>query len=290
MTAWDGRGLPPAAGDRVRRMAASGVRGSLLSAGELAGLESCGLEAAGEVMGCIVEHIGWQGFSGCGWSGYGVFGGPGTVVSGQSQRWAGYAPYVDALNRGWDVALSRMLEECSALGADGVVGVRLSQRGLGAGNTEFVALGSAVRARSRTRPRRPFSTNLAGQDVTKLLHAGWVPTSTVVGISVAVRHDDYATARQASRWRVNTEVAGYTELITHVRADSRHQFARRIARTGADSAIVSGIDLRVWEVEPSENHTDHVAESTVTGTGVARFSRSAARLTRSSSILPLRRL
>ena len=284
---WDGRGLPPAAAARVQRVTASGVRGSLFSVGELAATELSGFDPVGEAMGCIVEHIGFAGYAGCGAWSYGGFG-RGTVTSGQRRGWSGYAPYVDALYRGWDTALARMALECSALGGDGVVGVRLEQRDLGAGNQEFLALGSAVRARASRRPSRPFLTNLSGQDVAKLLSAGWVPAAVVFGIAVAIRHDDYGTRMQSSAWTANVEVAGYTELVTHVRADARHQFGVRAARAGADAAVVSAMRLHVWEMEPAENHRDHVAESTVVGTGLAHFRPGQPTPRQTLTMLPLR--
>jgi uncharacterized protein YbjQ (UPF0145 family) len=277
----------------MARFRADGVRTSLLDVRGAVSVTGVGLPPVGEVMGCMVQHMGWQGFGGCGYYGTGGFGGgwggP-TVTSGSGARFAGYRPYVDALYRGWDTAIGRMVTEAQAMGADGVVGVRLSVEHLGQDNREFVALGTAVRAESGQHPARPFVTDLAGADVAKLLHAGWVPVSIAFGISVAVRHDDYATQTQASRWSGNTEVAGYTELVQHVRADARHQFQAHAARAGAEGAIVSQIGLHVWEREPNEGHRDHVAESTVSGTTLARFSRERAAPTRTLTVLPLRRV
>jgi uncharacterized protein YbjQ (UPF0145 family) len=318
MTEWDGRGLPPAAAARMARFQAGGVRTSLLDVPGAASVTGVGLPPVGEVMGCMVEHIGWAGFGGCGWYGPGlgwqpgVFGGGfrsgppggipgtvgggiaggfgsrgGTVTSGSGARFAGFAPYVDALYRGYDTALGRMVTEAQAMGADGVVGVRLSVEHLGQDNREFVALGTAVRGTGRVHAPRPFVTDLAGADVAKLVHAGWVPVSIAFGISVAVRHDDYATRSQASAWGYNTEVSGYTELVQHVRHDARTRFAEHAARAGAEGAIVSHIGLHVSEREPSEGHRDHVAESTVFGTTLVRFSRGPAR-TRALTVLPLR--
>jgi uncharacterized protein YbjQ (UPF0145 family) len=294
MTQWDGRGLPPAAAARMARFQHGGVRTSLLDVPGMASVTSVGLPPVGEVMGCMVEHIGWQGFAGCGYygpgSGWGAgWGGAGTVTSGQGARYAGYAPYVDALYRGYDTALARMVLEAQAMGADGVVGVRLSVTHLGQDNREFVALGTAVRSAGEAHPARPFVTDLPGADVAKLLQAGWVPVSIAFGISVAIRHDDYATLSQAGSWSGNTEVAGYTQLVQHVRDDARDRFQQHAGRAGADGAIVSSMDLRIWEREPSEGHRDHVAESTVFGTTVARFSRGPAP-TRALTILPLRRV
>ncbi|MEV6849407.1 hypothetical protein [Actinoplanes sp. NPDC051411] len=43
---WDGRGLPPVAGARIGRAARDGVRTSLLSADDVAGLEPAGVTPA----------------------------------------------------------------------------------------------------------------------------------------------------------------------------------------------------------------------------------------------------
>jgi uncharacterized protein YbjQ (UPF0145 family) len=137
---------------------------------------------------------------------------------------------------------------------------------------------------------RPFVTDLPGADVAKLLHAGWVPVSIAFGISVAVRHDDYATQFQARAWGANTEVSGYTDLVQHVRDDARDRFRQHAGRAGADGAIVSSMDLRIWEIEPAERHRDHVAEATVFGTTIARFHRGRTAPTRVLTVLPLRRV
>lgn len=297
MTQWDGRGLPPVAAERMRRFASTGLRTSLLTVPGAAGVQSVGFDPVGEVMGCIVQHIGWAGFGGCGYwgggagmlggfSGYGLSSGP--VTSSGRAGFVGYGPYVDALYHGYGTALARMTEEAAAIGADGIVGVRLSVSDLGNDNREFVALGSAVRARSRHRPARVFSTDLAGQDVAKLLQAGWVPCALVYGISVAIRHDDWRTQRQSSWGAGNTEVSGYTELVAHVRADARYRFDQEARSTGAQGAIVSSMRLHIRGIEPSENHRDHVAESTVFGTALASFHQGATAPTRSLTILPLR--
>ncbi|HEY0577942.1 MAG TPA: heavy metal-binding domain-containing protein [Pseudonocardia sp.] len=324
MADWDGRGLPPVAAARMARFASSGLRTSLLTVPGAAGVESVGLRPVGEVMGCIVEHIGFAGWQGCGYYGGfgaggfgaggfggagfggvlggggvrggipGTFGGgiaggmPSATVTSSAGGYSGYRPYVDALYHGYRTAIARMVLEARGMGADGVVGVRLRVDRMEGSNREFVALGTAVRAESASRPAQVFTTELAGQDVAKLLRAGWVPAGIALGISVAIRHDDWTTRRQASWGTGNVEVSGYTDLITHVRADARARFQRDIRELGADGAVASDISLSVWEIEPAENHRDHVAESMMLGTAVARFHTASGPPTRSLSILPLR--
>jgi uncharacterized protein YbjQ (UPF0145 family) len=289
---WDGRGLPPVARARIARAAADGVRTSLLPTNGAAGLEACGFDVVGEVLGSIVMQITWAGYGGCGYvPGFGAgwgFGG-GTVTSGSPRtRFAGYAPYVDALVHGRDTALGRMVTEAAALGADGVVGVRLTDVRMDNTKREFVALGTAVRSRGTQRPARPFTTDLSGQDVAKLLAAGWVPAGIAYGISVAVRHDDWRTQSQISPFSGNVEVAGYTELMNHVRADARSEFARQAARRGGDSALMTSMWHHVWRREAGENHHDHVAECVITGNAIARFHAETHPITSSLTILPLR--
>jgi uncharacterized protein YbjQ (UPF0145 family) len=300
MTTWDGTGLPPAVQARIDRARSSGVRSSLLSVPGHVGIESCGFTPIGEVMGCIVEYIGFQGYGGCGLysggggggmygGGYGGSGGggmygggygaggyasPPVVTSGAGSGWAGFAPYVNALYHGWDTALDRMLTEALELGADGIVGVSLSEQHLGTGNREFMALGTAVRSLGATHTGRPFTTTLAGQDVAKLFHSGWMPASIVVGISVAIRHDDYQTRMSQGSFAPNMEVSGFTELVTAVRADARHQLERRTAHAGAEGAILdSPVSLAMHELEAGEGHRDHVAESSVLASAIVRYHR-----------------
>jgi uncharacterized protein YbjQ (UPF0145 family) len=291
-TEWDGRGLPPQAEARISRGRAGKVRSSLLSVPGHVGVESCGFTPVGEVMGCIVEQIGWTGWAGCGYGNYGGFAAPSvlrsqTVTSGQRVGYSGYAPYVEALYRGFDTAIYRMLLECQALGGDGVVDVRITERHLGQSNREFVALGTAVRAQSTTRPAKLFCTSLAGQDFAKTLHAGWMPAAIVIGISVSIRHDDWQTRQQARAWGVNVEVSGYPELVNHARSDARAQLRRRVAAVGADGAITSRMELAIRELEVAEGHRDHVAESRIFGDAVARFHTDGARPTSSLAILSL---
>jgi uncharacterized protein YbjQ (UPF0145 family) len=293
MTEWDGRGLPPAAQARVTRASTDGVHSSLLSIRGQAGVQSVGLDPVGEVMGCIVQQIGWASWGGCGmyYRGMGGFAMAAPTVT-SSGGYGGFAPYVDALYRGWDTAMYRMLLEAQAVGADGVVGIswtreRLLDQG---GAQEFVVRGTAVRARSTIRPAHLFSTDLSGGDVAKLMHAGWAPTELVWGISVSIRHDDYATRVAAGSWSMqNVEVPGYTELVTYARADARARFEERAARQGSDAATISDMSLHVWEVEPNEGHRDHIAEAMVVGNSLVKFHKGSAAPTDSRVVLPLRR-
>ncbi|HUZ19098.1 MAG TPA: heavy metal-binding domain-containing protein [Acidimicrobiales bacterium] len=290
MSEWDGRGLPPIVEARLERARRSGVRTSLLSVSGQAGLDHSGFAPVGEVMGCVVEHIGFQGYGGCG-----IYPGYGMAVSGYARTqtsgdggFAGFAPYVDALNAGWDGAIGRMLTECRELGGDGVVGVRLQERHLGEGNREFVTLGTAVRSLGGRHTDRPFATALDGQDVVKLMGARWVPAAIVVAIAVAIRHDDYNTRLATRAYAGNVEVPGYSELVTFARDDARRVLERRVARIGADGAVLtSPMRLQIHALEVSDGHTDHVAEASMAATAVAYFGNAVATPPSPRMVLPL---
>jgi uncharacterized protein YbjQ (UPF0145 family) len=181
----------------------------------------------------------------------------------------GFRPYVEALYHGYGTALARLLLEATAIGTDGVVGIRLSCGAVDAAR-EFAALGTAVRTPGATGNPTVFTIDLPGQDVAKLVAAGWMPLRLVHGISVAVRHDDWATRQQASWGAGNVEVAGHTAVLTFARAEARRRLELDVRRSGADGAIVSSMGTRLTEIEPAERHRDHVAEATVFGTAVLR--------------------
>jgi uncharacterized protein YbjQ (UPF0145 family) len=265
--------LPDVARERLARYQASGLKTSLLSVAGAVGIESVGLHAVGEVMGCIVQNIGWTGGLN-----YGMGGFVGSVS---------FQPYVDALYHGFDTALGRMTTEAKGMDADGVVGIRLTRSRLGESSQEFVALGTAVRADAAHRPRQVFTTDLAGQDVAKLMQAGWVPARIAIGIAVESQFLDWQSRSQMSFMAGNSEVDAYTQLISRVRAKARQSFAAHARGSRADGAIVASMGLRSWHQEAG-NAPLLCAESTVFGTTVARFHSGRQAPTKALTIMPLR--
>lgn len=275
----DGDWLPESARNRLARFDAAGLRTSLLPVPGAVGVESVGLSPVGEVMGCIVQYIGWVGGS--------TYGLGSSFGGGMFAGSVSFQPYVNALRHGYDTAVARMLTEARAMGADGVVGVRLSVSPLGENNQEFVALGTAVRANSKTRPAQLFSTELAGQDVAKLMHAGWVPASIAIGIALETQFLDYASRAQLSVLAGNAEVQAHTQVVNRARTKARDTFARHARQSRGDGAIVSRMSLRSWHREVN-NAPLLCAEATVFGTALARFHTGAKAPTRALTIMPLR--
>jgi len=172
-------------------------------------------------------------------------------------------------------ALSRAMEECQALGGDGIVGVTLSIRPFPAGGTEFTVQGTAIRARSKIRPADPFASHASAPEFARLLRAGWVPAALVFGISLGARHDDMRTRKQ-TRWTATNEVRSYSELVRDTRRDARRQLEKAAAGQGADGVVVDEMTLHLGEREcpAEEGRHDRVAEAAIMGTTIVSFARS----------------
>jgi uncharacterized protein YbjQ (UPF0145 family) len=201
----------------------------------------------------------------------------------------GVRPAVQALYEARHEAISRMTAECAALGGHGVVGVSLTSGEFPFGGLEFQVMGTAVRGVGAPAPPNPFSSDLSGQDFAKLIQAGWVPAGVALGISLGARHDDQQTYSTTARGAGNAEVDGYSELVNMARRDARTQLAADVARMGVEGVVVSSIDLRVHDREcPSPaGSRDHLAEVTIIGTAIARFSYGAPVPAGSLAILSL---
>jgi uncharacterized protein YbjQ (UPF0145 family) len=257
----------------------SGTWSSALSADEFVAIKSTGFEPVGQVLGAAVYNIGYTGGYNCpgAWAGYGGFLTPvrgATAVSGSSSM-GSFGPMVATLYEARRKAISRMEAECQELGGHGVVGVRLTIGSFPAGGLEFKAIGTAIRAPGAAPLRRPFTSDLSGQDFAKLALAGWVPAGLVLGISIGSRHDDWLTVTQ-TRWSGgNAEVHGYTDLVNQTRHDARGQLERDVKAHGAGGVVVQEMTMRVREREcpMQEGRRDHIVEATIIGTAIARFAK-----------------
>jgi len=257
----------------------SGTWGSSLTSDEFAAVRSVGFEPVGQVLGAAVYNVGYAGGYGCpgAWGSYG-YGWQGGVVSGRTQvssqgGYGSFGPLVKTMYEARRAAIGRMVTECTELGGHGVVGVRLTIGAFPAGGLEFKAIGTAIRAPGAQPLRRPFTSDLSGQDFAKLVHSGWMPAGLALGISIAARHDDWRTVGQ-TRWSAgNAEVQGWTELVNDARHDSRQQLAEDVRRVGAEGVVIAEMDLRVREREcpQQEGGHDHIIEATNIGTAVVRF-------------------
>lgn len=257
----------PAATDSAGPLAGA-AWGSLLSAQDFAAITSVGFEPVGHVLGAVVVHLGYVSH-GAKCSAIGSY------ASGTDLASASADSFNALLRKRYGVrrqALSRAIEECQALGGDGVVGVRLSIRPFPAGGTEFSVMGTAIRARTENRPAAPFTSHLSPQEFARLLRSGWVPTALVFGISLGARHNDARTRTQARR-KATGEVRGFSQLVGETRRDARVQLEQAVAAQGADGLVADEMTLHIGEREcpRQEGNRDHVAEAAIMGTTIVTF-------------------
>src|SRR6266571_4586260 len=231
----------------------SGTWGSALTSDEFAVIRSAGFEPVGQVLGAAVYNIGYTGGYNCpgAWGSWG-YGIPARTVTQVSSRggFGSFAPLVQTMYDARHKALDRMTTECEELGGHGVVGVRLTIGSFPAGGLEFKAIGTAIRApgvppvSQWARRKKPFTSDLSGQDFGKLMMKGWVPVGLALGISIGSRHD------------------------------ARQQLDRDVTRLGGQGVVIATMEMRVREREcpVQEGRRDHIVEATTIGTAIARFS------------------
>src|ERR1051325_3178444 len=168
--------------DAMRRLAemrpgqATTLFTSDLSVNEFLLVREAGFRPLGLVLGSSIYHVGLQ------------FG-----------RWGkNQEPDVlsQAMYHARELAMGRMEAEADALGADGIVGVRLDVelKEFGADIAEFIAVGTAVKAEPgagggnvnswRNNKNQPFTSDLSGQDFWTLIRAGYAPLGMVMGSCV----------------------------------------------------------------------------------------------------------
>ena len=177
-----------------------------------------------------------------------------------------------------ELAMARMDSEADALGADGVVGVRLRplDYSFSPEMVEFVAVGTAVKATGggsfRTGAGRPFTAMMSGQELWTLLQHGWVPRGLVLGLCVYhVAHLSFRQALQVSGQ--NTELGIYTEAVYDAReiAMARMQYEAQLL--GADGVV--GVNVQ----EASWIWGEHAIEYLALGTAVSRIGADSGQVT-----------
>ncbi|GAB3784184.1 heavy metal-binding domain-containing protein [Nocardioides ungokensis] len=257
--------LTPDAIASARLAEAGRVWTSDLSVAEFALLDAAGYRPLEFVMGSSVFHIGWQAQS---------------LRQSVELQVLTQAMYTARMN-----AMGRMLAEADQVGADGVVGTRLSFRrhGVSADHIEFIAVGTAVVAKDEPgRMRRPdgapFTSHLNVQDFYTLLRTGHVPVEFVMGVCVwhVAAQGLMQTLRQVGQ---NVEMPQWTQGYYDAReiALSRMQAeAERVQATG-----ITGVDYAANEWMWG----GHTLEFFTSGTAVRKVGEST--FTEPELVLPL---
>jgi uncharacterized protein YbjQ (UPF0145 family) len=284
--------LPPVARERLAEQRAARSWGSTLSVSEFAAVSRVGFEPVGQVLGAAVYNVGDPGDEECPYGlavyrgeGSPVYRAPGSFSLPARPAPTGAAaigsarPLVSVLYQARRAAIRRMTAECTALGALGVIGVRLEVGPFGDDEDilEFRALGTAIRAPGVVSRAQPFASDLSGQDFTKLVAHGWMPVGLALGVAVGYRHDDWLTKGQTRLTAGNVEVEGYTYLVRQVRTDARNELELDLVRMGAEGVVVRELQTQITErkcpIVPLGH--DHVAQATIVGTAVVQFARFA---------------
>ena len=257
--------LTPDAIASARLAEAGRVWTSDLSVAEFALLDAAGYRPLEFVMGSSVFHIGWQAQS---------------LRQSVELQVLTQAMYTARMN-----AMGRMLAEADQVGADGVVGTRLTFRrhGISADHIEFIAVGTAVVAKDEPgRMRRPdgapFTSHLNVQDFYTLLRTGHVPVEFVMGVCVwhVAAQGLMQTLRQVGQ---NVEMPQWTQGYYDAResALSRMQAeAERVQATG-----ITGVDYAANEWMWG----GHTLEFFTSGTAVRKVGEST--FTEPELVLPL---
>jgi uncharacterized protein YbjQ (UPF0145 family) len=219
-----------------------------------------GFEPVGLVMGSSIYHVGFQ-----------------RVNPTENEELTGLT---QALYQSRELAMVRMEEEADALGADGIVGVRLTVA-IHAWSTdviEFLAIGTAVKHKEggawRAPNGKPFQSDLTGQDFWTLLHAGYRPLGFVMGNCVYhIAEDPNAPRgrgigrRQQNTDRQNGELTAYTQGIYDARELAMERMQAEAEELGA--AGIVGVTIE------ETNHTwgANILEFSAVGTAVIAISK-----------------
>jgi len=228
--------LPPGAATRLRTMRGEGERPrfftSDLSVDEFLLVEQAGFQALGLVLGSSIYHVGFQ------WQKWSV-----------SQE---LPVLTHAMYEARELAMTRMEEEADLLGADGVVGVRLifSKYAVDEDVLEFQAIGTAVRHRERTgsyrtKDNRPFTSDLSGQDLWKLVRGGYRPVTLAMGACVYhIAHLSFMQAlKQVGR---NQEMKVYTEATYAARELALERMQTDAMAHGGVGVVGARVEESTW--------------------------------------------
>jgi len=198
--------------DAMRRLAElePGKPGSIftsdLSVNEFLLVREAGFKPIGLVLGSSIYHVGMQ--------------------IGRWNKNQELETRSQAMDPARELAMTRMEAEAAALGADGIVGVRLTVEAREFGNdvAEFIAIGTAVKSDHpapggqswRNNKGQPFTSDLSGQDFWTLIRAGYAPLGMVMGTCV------YHIAHQRmgavfSNIGKNVEIEQFTQALYDAR-------------------------------------------------------------------------
>lgn len=244
--------LPLHAQERLKGLRSSahstGVFTSDFSVNEFLLVRKAGFEPIGLCVGSCVYHVGVQYSS---W--------------GKNQEMEVLSK---AMYHARELAMSRMRAEAAAMGADGIVGVKLTIKRLEWDEhlLEFITIGTGVvhgegHKGFRAHDNGPFTSDLSGQDFWSLLHAGYRPVEMVMGSCVYhVAHRGVLSGLGAVGR--NVELENFTAALYEAREIAVERMQHEAAAAKAEGVV--GVDIH----EGSHNWQPHVIEFFAIGTAV----------------------
>jgi uncharacterized protein YbjQ (UPF0145 family) len=212
----EAKDIPVHALERLRGLRREGHPGGIFtsdfSGNEFLLVRKAGLEPIGLCIGSCIYHLGIQ--------------------HGSWNRNQELSVLSQAMYEARELAMTRMREEATGMGADGIVGVELTVKRLewDAHILEFMAIGTGV-GHAKGHPGfkgpngQPFTSDLSGQDFWTLLHAGYRPLEMVMGS--CVYHVAHQSMSGRSRQRGRSRQKPRTTRAWHCRRAARTSQRRR---------------------------------------------------------------
>jgi uncharacterized protein YbjQ (UPF0145 family) len=260
----EGGGIPLAAEERIRELAAGGTAfTSGLSVGDFALSRLGDVRPICQVMGSSVYKVGWQNYP---WSGSW---GDGSLTE--------LRQITDAWNHARELALGRLQQEAQLAGCHAVVDVTFgaNRHEFLSGELEIVVNGTAVHLPEGG--ETPVLTDLSLPDYTLLRRAGYVPVGVVTSTSVFYVVPGRSTRRAANRgggWFAapNQELADFTQGVYAAREMALARATEQANRLGAGGMIGMRIEHDIDTRETgSENNKriDLIVTFHTLGTAIA---------------------
>ena len=224
-----------------------------LSVNEFLLVREAGFRPLGLVLGSSIYHVGFQ--------------------MGRWSRNQELDTLSQAMYHARELAMTRMEAEADALGADGIVAVRLDveMKEFGSDIAEFMAVGTAVKAEPgaggggvsnwRNNKRQPFTSDLSGQDFWTLIRAGYAPLGMVMGTCVYhIAHQRMGSV--LGNIGRNVEIEQFTQALYDARELAMTRMQTEAEELHAEGIV--GVQLR----QHSHTWGSHTTEFFAIGTAV----------------------
>jgi uncharacterized protein YbjQ (UPF0145 family) len=240
-----------------------------LSVNEFLLVREAGFNPIGLVLGSSIYHVGMQ--------------------IGRWSKNQELETLSQAMYHARELAMTRMEAEAAALGAHGIVGVRLTVEAREFGNdiAEFIAIGTAVKADTpppgggqwRNNKGKPFTSDLSGQDFWTLIRAGYAPLGMVMGTCVYhIAHQKMGAV--LSNLGKNVEIEQFTQALYDARELAMARMQAEAEALHAEGVV--GVQLNAH----SHRWGGHTTEFFSIGTAV-RPLRADHRIERPTMVLSL---